>query len=97
MNAKATIEISPMECQLGDEGMLISFTGAAEVLVEMENVKNHAEMEEALARVKMNYEDIVAHLPQLLDYDAQDSIKIKDTFWVLNQVRKFLGGVKILR
>jgi hypothetical protein len=97
MSTKTSMEISPMVYPLGNNGTLMSFTGAAEVLIEMENCKDEADMVEALNRVKVNYEDLVAELPQLLEYDAQDKLKIQNTFWVLNQVRKFLGGVQVLK
>lgn len=97
MSTKTSMEISPMVYPLGSNGTLMSFTGAAEVLIEMENCKDEADMVEALNRVKVNYEDLVAELPQLLEYDAQDKLKIQNTFWVLNQVRKFLGGVQVLK
>lgn len=87
----------PMVYKIGNGEMLLSFTGAAEALVEMEHIRHINEMEEALARVKENYDEMVAELPQLLEYEAEDKLKIQETFWVLNNVRKFLGGIKVLK
>ncbi|MCP9764951.1 hypothetical protein [Lacihabitans soyangensis] len=97
MRTNTTLITEPMVLKLGKSDTLISIGGACEALVEMDNCQNEADMEQALARVKQNYEDMVAELPQLLEYEHEDKRKIQDTFWVLNNVRKVLGGIKILK
>ena len=87
----------PMVYKMGNGETMLSFTGAAEALVEMEHIRNAKEMEEALDRVKENYNEMVAGLPMLLEYEAEDKDKIHDTFWVLNNVRKFMNGIKVVR
>ena len=97
MNTTKSIITEPMVLKLGNTDSIISFTGTCEALAEIEHCRSMPEMEEALARVKENYEEMVANLPQLLEYEAEDKRKIQDTFWVLNQVRKMLGGIKIFK
>lgn len=97
MRTNTTMEIEPMVYKIGNDGTMLSFTGAAEALVDLDNCKNVLEMERALDGLKEYYDVTLAELPMLVDYEAENKNKLHDTFWVLNNVKKFLSGIKVLR
>lgn len=97
MKTNTTLITEPMVLKLGNSDSLISIDGTCEALLELEKCQNIADMERALAGLKEYYDVTLSELPMLVDYEAENKEKLRDTFWVLNNVKKILMGIKIFR